>query len=261
MNSPDSSARTRQTVIITGGSTGIGFATAHHLLETKLYRVAIIGRQPGHLEKAAERLGGTSDWLSTHVCDLANEDEIAQTFEKIARIHKGVFGLVNNAGIYPFGGVASTASQQWDQVMQVNLKAPFLATQAVVPYLEKNPEGGRIVNISSTAGLLPNHFALAYSVSKAGLIHLTRTMAKDLGKNNITVNCISPGIVKTPLHEEYHPDRAQMEQFFNKRGSEYPLGRVGEPTDIVGAIEFFLGPQSSWVTGTNLVIDGGRLLT
>ena len=116
------------------------------------------------------------------------------------------------------------------------------------------------MNVSSTAGILPNHFALAYSVSKGALIHLTRTLAKELGKDNITINCVCPGIVRSPLHEAYHQSKTELEEFYAKRGAAFPLGRVGEPKDVAGAIRFFLGEDAAWVTGDVFVVDGGRLL-
>jgi NAD(P)-dependent dehydrogenase (short-subunit alcohol dehydrogenase family) len=193
-------------------------------------------------------------------CDLRDSAQIAKTVEKIDSIHKGIYGLVNNAGIYPFGGIADTTEAAWDEAMDVNLKAPFLLIQAVAKIMAKNGDGGRIVNVPSTAGMLPNHFAMAYSVSKAALIHLSRTLAKELGKDNITVNCVCPGIVRSPLHEAYHPSKSELEEFYAKRGAAFPLGRVGEPKDVAGAVKFFLGPDSAWVTGDVFVVDGGRLL-
>src|SRR6185437_7792115 len=180
-----------KTVIITGGGTGIGYETAKLLLETGQYRIALVGRNKSRLEDSVHELGGP-DLVTSWVCDLRDSAQIRKTVEKITATHKGIYGLVNNAGIYPFGGVANTSEASWDEAMDVNLKGPFLMIQAVVSAMAKNREGGRIVNVSSTAGILPNHFALAYSVSKAALLHLTRTLAKEIGKDNITVNCVCP---------------------------------------------------------------------
>lgn len=249
-----------KTVLITGGGSGIGFETAKLLLETKAYRLVLIGRNRVKLEEAAQKLGGSSDHLSVATCDLRDASQIRKMVEKIDHQHRGIYGLINNAGIYPFGGISSTNEEAWDEAMDVNLKAPFLLIQAAVQQMAKNPAGGRIVNVSSTAGILPNHFALAYSVSKAALIHLTRTLAKELGKDNITVNCVCPGIVRSPLHEAYHASESELEEFYAKRGAAFPLGRVGEPRDVAGAIRFFLSEDAAWVTGDVFVVDGGRLL-
>ncbi len=249
-----------KTVIITGAGSGIGLDSARILLETGGYRLVLLGRNKGKLEEAARSLGGLSDHLSFFTCDLRDATQIKKTVEKIVDTHRGIYGLVNNAGIYPFGGIANTTEAAWDEAMDVNLKAPFLLIQAVAEPMAKSPHGGRIVNISSTAGLLPNHFALAYSVSKAALNHLTRTLAKEMGKDNITVNCICPGIVRTPLHDQYHHNETELEEFYAKRGATFPLGRVGEPRDVSAAVKFFLSEDAAWVTGDIFVVDGGRLL-
>lgn len=256
----------KKTVVITGGATGIGFEAAKLLLETDQYRVALIGRNKNHLETAANELGGTSDSISIYTCDLRKPDQIHQTVERIVGNFNGIYGLVNNAGVYPFGGLLTTTRESWNEIMEVNLTAPFLLSQAVAPVMARGARnakgrGGRIINLSSTAGILPNHFALAYSVSKAGLVHLTKTLAKELGKDGITVNCICPGIVRTPLHDAYHASKSELEEFYNRRGAAYPMGRVGEPHDVAAAIRFLLSEEASWITGDVMIVDGGRLLT
>jgi NAD(P)-dependent dehydrogenase (short-subunit alcohol dehydrogenase family) len=225
------------------------------------YRLVLLGRNRAKLEEAARTLGGSSERINIQTCDLKDAGEIKKTVQKILGAYKGIYALVNNAGIYPLGGLVDTTEDSWDDAMDVNLKAPFLLIQAVAEAMAKNVGGGRIINISSTAGILPNHFALAYSVSKAALIHLTRTVAKELGKDNITVNCVCPGIVKSPLHETYHTGRTELEEFYAKRGASLPLGRVGEPKDIAGAVRFLLSEDAAWMTGEIMVVDGGRLLS
>lgn len=249
-----------KTVLITGGATGIGLEAAKKLLAENKYRLVLIGRDRSKLESAARELGGNPDLVNIAQCDLRDMDQIRRTVDRIVNSHLGIYALVNNAGIYPFGGLSNTSEKAWDETLTVNLKAPFILTQAVAEAMRKSHGGGRIVNISSTAGILPNHHALAYSVSKAALIQLTRTLAKELGADNITVNCICPGIVRSPLHEAYHQSRSELEEFYAKRGAAFPLGRVGEPTDVAGAIRFLISEDASWITGDVLVIDGGRLL-
>lgn len=251
---------TMKTVIITGGGSGIGLEIARFLALTQMYRLVLVGRNRSKLESGVQLLGGASESVSFLPCDLRDAAQIQKTVEKINGAHKGIYGLVNNAGVYPLGGLADTTEALWDEALDTNLKGPFLFSQAVAESMAKGQSGGRIVNISSTAGLIPNHLALAYSVSKAGLIHMTRTLAKELGKDGITVNCICPGIVRSPLHEAYHTSRSEMEEFYEKRGSSLPLGRVGEPKDVAGAVRFLLSEDAAWITGDILTVDGGRLL-
>jgi len=257
-------SRSLKTVVITGGGSGIGLETAKLLLQTQAYRLALIGKDQDRLEDGVKALRDadidTAELVTTYQCDLRDSSELRKTVDRILAVHKTIYGLVNNAGIYPFGGITNTTEQGWDETFAVNLKGPFLLTQALSQALAKNPDGGRIVNISSTAGILPNHFALAYSVSKAALIQLTKTLAKELGKDNITVNCICPGIVRTPLHEAYHTSDSDLEAFYAKRGAAFPLGRVGEPKDVAGAVRFLLSEDAAWITGDVLTVDGGRLL-
>lgn len=249
-----------KTVIITGAATGIGFETVRKLLETRQYRVLIIARRPNHLAAAVDQLGGHSEYLGSYICDLEDEKQIEKTLDQIFQSNKSIYGLVNNAGVYPFGGIQNTTSKQWDETFRINLKAAFLMSQGVLKEMIHHADGGRIVNVSSTAGVLPNHFALAYSVSKAALIQFSKTLAKEVGKHNITVNTVCPGIVRTPLHEAYHANQNELEEFYAKRGAAHPLGRVGEPQDVAHAIRFFLSEEASWVTGETFIIDGGRLL-
>ena len=249
-----------KTVLITGAGSGIGLASAKLLAESAEYRLVLLGRNRTKLEEAAASLGDSSDRISIYACDLRDSAQIGKTVERIMGAYKGIYGLVNNAGVYPLGGLTSTTEAAWDEAMTVNLKAPFLLIQAVAETMAKGQFGGRIVNISSTAGIIPNHFALSYSVSKAAMIQLSKTLAKELGKDNITVNCICPGIVRTPLHEGYQASESEREEFYARRGATFPLGRVGEPRDVAGAVKFFLSEEAAWVTGDVFVIDGGRML-
>ncbi len=249
-----------KTVVITGAASGIGFELARNLRAHGGYRLVLMGRDRAKLEKAAQDLGGNPDLVHVAVCDLADLAQVKKTAERLRTSFSEIYALVNNAGVYPFGGVATTTENQWDDAFNVNLKSAFFLIQGLHPSLAKSRHGARVVNVSSTAGILPNHFALAYSVSKAAMIQMSKTLAKEMGKDNITVNCVCPGIVRSPLHEAYHPSRSELEEFYAKRGSTFPLGRVGEPKDVAGAIQFFLSEEAAWVTGDVFVIDGGRLL-
>jgi len=252
--------RSQKTIIITGGGSGIGLETARLLLEDSSIRVVLIGKEQDKLDDGIRSLEEKGERAVGMVCDLSQPAQVQKTADRIIASQKHLYGLVNNAGIYPFGSLQTTTLESWNETFQVNLTAAFILIQALAPYFARHPEGARVVNVSSTAGILPNHFALAYSVSKASLIQLTRTLAKELGKDGITVNCVCPGIVRTPLHDAYHANTKDLEDFYARRGAAFPLGRVGEPRDVASAIRFFLSEDSSWVTGDVFLVDGGRLL-
>lgn len=251
--------RQLKTLLITGASSGIGFEIAKEIVESGQYRLILLGKSKTKLEEAANLLTASKS-VSTYVCDFNLMDDIKKVIQRISQSFPDIYGLINNAGLYGLGSLSETSVEMWDEAFNVNLKAPFIIIQALLPLIKKGKRGGRIINISSTAGILPNHFALAYSVSKAGLIHLTKTVAKEVGKDGITVNCICPGIVRTPLHEKYHSRKSDLELFYSKKGASFPLGRIGEPQDVAAAAKFFLSDEASWITGEVMVIDGGRLL-
>lgn len=250
-----------KTIVVTGGATGIGLETVRSLASTGKYHVVVICLNRTQMELAAKELQDQRVRLSFFTCDLSDPEQIRLTVKKIASTQKCIYGVVNNAGIYPFGGIEKTTVQIWDMTMNVNLRATFLMTQALLPLMKENGVGaGRVVNISSTAGILPNQHALAYSVSKAAVIQFTKTVAKEVGQFGVTANVICPGIVRSPMHETYHQTESELEDFYYRRGAAFPMGRVGEAKDIVGAIQFLLSDDASWMTGDVLVIDGGRLL-
>lgn len=266
--SPDKSSEkpAPKTIVITGGATGIGLETAATLMRTGLYRLILVGLEKAELEKAANALRemdparSREESVFTYACDFRKAAEVQAAMERITSAHRTLYGLVNNAGVYPFGDLSQTTLEQWRETFQINMEAPFLFTQGLLQSLKRQEGGARIVNLSSTAGILPNHFALAYSVSKAALIHFTRTIAKELGRERITVNCVCPGIVRSALHEHYHASRTELEGFYAKKGAQLPLGRVGETKDVASAVKFLLSEDAAWITGENLVVDGGRLI-
>lgn len=245
-------------VVITGGASGIGLETARMLLEQGGHKVLLVGKEEDRTQEAVKALKSKDAFA--YACDLSDPKQIKKLIAKILATHKELYGLINNAGVYPFGGLSTTSEAQWDETFNINLKAAFLMIQGLAPALSKNKGGARVVNVSSTAGILPNHFALAYSVSKAALIQLTKTLAKELGATGVTVNCVCPGIVRSPMHEAYHRNKTELESFYAKRGSTFPAGRVGETADVANAIRFLMSADASWITGETMVIDGGRLL-
>jgi NAD(P)-dependent dehydrogenase (short-subunit alcohol dehydrogenase family) len=241
--------------IVTGASRGIGRAIALAYAEAGVSVVVASRKQEGVDAVAGEiaARGGKALAVATHV---GQEDAVVSLVERAVEAFGGIDILVNNAGTNPHFGPALTAtSAQWDKILEVNLRSAFLLTRRVVPHMQARG-GGKILNMASLAGLHPSMGMGIYGISKAGLIMLTRVLARELGPDNIQVNALAPGVIKTrfssPLWES--PDVAEM------LTRSTPLGRLGEVDDVVGAALFLASPLSDYVTGEILVIDGGMNL-
>jgi NAD(P)-dependent dehydrogenase (short-subunit alcohol dehydrogenase family) len=238
--------------IITGGSRGIGREIALAFASAGA-KVVISSRKQASLDAVAAKIeaeGGTALAVAAHV---GQEATLTALVERVVEIFGGVDILVNNAATNPhFGPLMTATASQWDKIMEVNLRSTFLLTQKVVP-LMKERGGGKIVNVASVAGVKPSPAMGVYSVSKAGLIMLTQVWAQELGPDNIQVNAIAPGVIKTRFSSALWqtPAIAQAVQ------DGTPLGRLGEVDDVVGAVLYLASPLSNYVTGTVLLIDGG----
>ena len=164
--------------------------------------------------------------------------------------------LVNAAGIIGSGTVENTTLDDWDTMMDINLRSIFRLMQLAVPHLEKTK--GAIVNVSSVTGLRAFPGVLAYCVSKAGVDQLTRCAALELAPKGIRVNAVNPGVVRTNLHKRSGMDDAAYARFVEHSKTTHPLGRIGEPEEVAELIVFLSGFRSEWITGTTISIDGGR---
>lgn len=234
--------------IITGGASGIGEATVIRFAEEGA-NVAIIDVNMEGAEKLAERVKSTGREALAVKADVSNKSEvesvIGQTLEKFGRLDI----LVNNAGINRDALVKKISEDMWDEVVDVNLKGTFLCAQAAAkPMTEQNH--GKIINTSSI-GSLGNVGQANYAASKAGIIGLTKTLALELARYNINVNCVAPGATKTPLIARLPPEIAEK---FKKM---IPFKRFAEPGEIAELHLFLAGEESSYITGQVIFIDGG----
>lgn len=236
--------------IITGGSRGIGFATAK-LFSQEGASIVITSKDSKRLNQAASRLENATSIPA----DIKNQSEIDNVVQKTIEKFGKIDILVNNAGIFPGTKLLHEIPEsEWNEVIDVNLTGQFRFTKAVIPHMLKN--GGSIVNVSSDAGLKAyvGFHADAYTVSKAGLIILTKSAALEYAKNKIRVNCVCPGAVETDMIQPAIKTEA-LRDIIN---AEHPLGRIGQPEEIAKAILYFASDDSSWVTGSVLAIDGGE---
>ena len=239
--------------IVTGAGHGIGRAYARRLAEegAKLVIAEIDGAAA---EEVAAELGGLG--IQTDVSDEKSAGEMARrTIERFGRIDI----LVNNAAIFatvpmsraPFDQIDP---EEWDRMMAVNLRGTWLASRAVIPQMRKQ-RYGKIINISSGTALKGSASRIHYVTSKAGILGFTKTLAMEVGKDNICVNCIAPG---STLSEE-NPDDALL-KYRQAAAATRALQRLQTPEDLVGAIAFFASPDSDFITGQTLVVDGGACM-
>ena len=235
-------------VLITGGAGGIGTATAARFLEEGA-RVVVLDRDPAALSRLSSAL---SSLAGTIRADVANPDEVARALEEMGDLLGGVDILINNAGISIRHGFLDIRPEDWREVMEVNLNGVFfVAQQAARRMLEG--DGGVILNMGSTNGLMgyPNY--ADYNASKAGVIELTRTMALELGPK-VRVNAICPGFILTPMQAAEYTDQMQSEF-----AAKLPLNRLGRPEDVAALFAFLASDDAAFITGQCFVIDGGEL--
>ena len=235
-------------VLITGGAGGIGTATAARFLEEGA-RVVVLDRDPTALSRLSSAL---SSLAGTIRADVAEPDEVARALEEMGDLLGGVDILINNAGISIRHGFLDIRPEDWREVMEVNLNGVFFAAQqAARRMLEGN--GGVILNMGSTNGLMgyPNY--ADYNASKAGVIELTRTMALELGPK-VRVNAICPGFILTPMQAAEYTDQMQSEF-----AAKLPLNRLGRPEDVAALFAFLASDDAAFITGQCFVIDGGEL--
>jgi NAD(P)-dependent dehydrogenase (short-subunit alcohol dehydrogenase family) len=232
--------------IVTGGGRGIGLAISR-ALACEGARVVIVQRDAGIGRAAAEALGA-----SFIRADVSNRTEVADMVAQVTRMYGRVDILVNNAAVHGAASFMEETPELWQQMFEVNVLGTVYPSQAVVPIMIRQG-GGHIVHVSSKAGVVGEPGHAAYSASKGAVISLTRAMAIELAPHHITVNSVAPGPVLTDMLRGVFPDEADRETL----GKEAPLGRLGTPEDVAGAVLLLCTDDSSWITGQTLSVDGG----
>jgi NAD(P)-dependent dehydrogenase (short-subunit alcohol dehydrogenase family) len=241
--------------LITGGGTGIGRAIALAFAREGA-KVAIVGRRA---DKLAEVLGEIRkhdvDGLAI-ACDVAKATDVERAVIETSAKFGGLNVLVNNAGALHVATVEGTSEEEWDRLMTVNMKGPFLMSKAVLPAFRR-AGGGAIVNVGSLLGLVAMKDRAAYCASKGGVTLLTKAMAVDHGHENIRVNCICPSLVETDLVQALFNDGERGATLKKERIATFPLGRAGQPADVAEMAVFLASDESSWLTGAAIPLDGG----
>ncbi|MEX2287020.1 MAG: SDR family oxidoreductase [Planctomycetaceae bacterium] len=241
--------------IVTGGTRGIGMAIARGFLQSGA-SVTICGRKQESVDAAVAEIGNAGGKLHGVAAHVGKSDELDKLVNEAEAKFGPVTVLVNNAGTNPyFGPIVDSEDWAWDKTMDVNLKAPYLLSRAVGKRMLA-AGGGSIVNISSIAGLQAAPMQGIYSVTKAGLIMLTKVMAREWGRKNVRVNCICPGVIKTQLSQALWEDEKRAKTFIASKA----LGRIGTTDELVGAAIYFASDASSFTTGAVLQVDGGMVI-
>jgi 3-oxoacyl-[acyl-carrier protein] reductase len=235
--------------VVTGGSRGIGRAIAEALHGAGA-GVAVLGRDGGRAGEVAQALGQRALAVAA---DVANPEAAAKAVETVEQELGPVDILVNNAGITRDGLLARMSPEDWDAVLHANLRGAFLMTKAVTRGMMKR-RWGRVVNITSVVGLMGNAGQANYAASKAGLIGLTKAVARELASRNVLVNAVAPGFIDTDM------TRALTDQQREALIARIPLGRLGQGTDVARAVLFLASNLADYITGQVLVVDGGMVM-
>jgi NAD(P)-dependent dehydrogenase (short-subunit alcohol dehydrogenase family) len=234
--------------IVTGGGSGIGKAIAAALVREQA-QVAICGRNPNKLECAAAELGPSAFAVAA---DLSDDTAIANLVEQAVARFGRLDILVNNAGVLLPGTAESLSDQHWDQTFDVNVRAVWKLSCAVLPHLRR-AGGGCIINIGSVLSFLGARNRVAYAASKGAVLAMTKAMALDHAAENIRVNCICPGIIETEMVAAFNLDESARRQ----RLAMHPAGRFGQPEDVAGLAVFLASDYAAWITGAAFPVDGG----
>lgn len=243
-------------VIVTGGGAGLGRAYCEALGAAGAH-VAVTDIDPAAAEETAALVAATGGRAVSVPADVSSPDDVRQLVASVTGRFGRLDGVVNNAAIMtelPRGGFEDIPLDQWDRVMAVNLRGPFLVCREAVPVMRAQ-RYGKIVNVSSARAFEGTPGRLHYTTSKAGILGLTRALAREVGGDGITVNAIAPGLTLSPRQQE-SSDPAYLERAIAGRA----LPRPGVAADLLGAVLFFLGSGSDFVTGQCLVVDGGKVM-
>jgi NAD(P)-dependent dehydrogenase (short-subunit alcohol dehydrogenase family) len=243
--------------LITGAASGIGLATAKCLAEAGA-RVALLDINESKGKEAAVEIENSGENAKFYRCDVTSNSDCKSITQEVYREFGRIDILFNNAGVIKRKNIVELSEEEWDVVLNVNLKAIYLLSHHVIPYMAKGG-GGSIINAGSGWGLKGGPNAAAYCAAKGGAVNLTRAMAIDHGKQRIRVNCVCPGDTDTPLLHDEAAQLGEASEKFMKKAADRPLDRIGLPEDIANAVLYFASDISSWVTGSILVVDGGGL--
>jgi 3-oxoacyl-[acyl-carrier protein] reductase len=241
--------------LVTGGSRGIGRAVCVALGRRGATVIVNYAAREDAAREAADEVRAAGGAASVVGFDVADRAAVGDAVKKIAADHGRLDILVNNAGVALNGLVMRFKEADWQRSFDVNLSGAFWCSQAATTHLLRAKTGGRIINMSSVVGEMGNAGQATYAATKAGLIGLTRAMARELASRGICVNAVAPGFIETDMTAEHMPD-AQREKLL----AEIPLGRIGAAAEVADVVAFLAGPEAAYITGQVIRINGGLLM-
>jgi 3-oxoacyl-[acyl-carrier protein] reductase len=241
--------------LVTGGSRGIGRAICVGLARRGAKVIINYAGREDAARETAELVAAAGGQSAIAQFDVASGDQVTESIKAIGKDHGGLDILVNNAGIAINGLIMRFKDEQWDKVQAVNLGGAFHCARAASTLLLRAKDAGRIINITSVVGEMGNGGQAAYAASKAGVIGLTMSLARELASRGVTCNAVAPGFIETDMTAEHLPEAQRV-----KIVDQIPLGRIGSADDVAHTVAFLAGPEAAYITGQVIRVNGGMLM-
>lgn len=241
-----------KTAIVTGASQGIGETIAIEMAKSGAI-VFCLARNKEALDATIKKITENGGKATAFSCDISNNDDFKSIILNIVKEYGSIDILVNNAGITKDNLLMRMSDDQWDDVLNINLKGSFTCTRSVIKHMMKK-KFGRIINITSIVGITGNAGQANYAASKSGLIGLTKSIAKEVASRGITANCVAPGWIETSMTDHLSTEVK------NKFLSQIPTAKIGQSKDIANTVIFLASDEAGYITGQTITVDGGRII-
>ncbi len=243
--------------IVTGGTSGIGLASATLLAELGA-KIVVTCENPQAGNEAEEKFASRGFDASVQPCDVRNRQELQELVDTTLNKYGRLDTLVCAAGVVPHTGPSiSSTDAHWSETMTINLQSAMWLSGLAIPHMSKNPRGGSVVFIASIAAVRGNKNIGLYGISKAGLLQLARNLAVEFGQKNVRANTVSPGLIETNFAKSMMANQVLMA----KRMGLTPLRRVGQANEVAGVVAMLAAPAGAFITGQNIIVDGGTVIT